>query len=177
MSLADILRAAHFAATKHESQRRKDHAASPYINHPLAVAEVLSRHGVTDPTVIQAALLHDTIEDTATSHAELEAEFGTAVADIVLELSDDKSLCKAERKRLQVVHAPRISHAAKLVKLADKMCNVRDVSDNPPAEWSAERRREYLVWAEQVVAGCRGVNSGLEERFHELLAEAHRKLR
>lgn len=176
MPLAQILHAAAFAAAKHQSQRRKDRAASPYINHPLAVAEVLSRHGVTDPVVIQAALLHDTIEDTETSREELEKEFGGQVTAVVLEVTDDKSLPKAARKRLQIEHAPGLSDAAKLVKIGDKICNARDVSENPPADWSVERRREYLEWTRQVVAGCRGVNVDLERAFDGLLAAAFGQL-
>lgn len=176
MSLVQILRAASFAAEKHKSQRRKDRAASPYINHPLAVAETLGRHGVTDPVAIQAALLHDTVEDTETSRAELDAEFGEEVTAVVMEVTDDKSLPKEQRKRLQIEHAPAISDAAKLVKLGDKICNARDVSENPPADWSEERRREYLEWTRQVVAGCRGVNADLERHFDELLEAALRRL-
>jgi guanosine-3',5'-bis(diphosphate) 3'-pyrophosphohydrolase len=142
----------------------------------LAVAETLTRHGVTDPVVIQAALLHDTVEDTETTREELEREFGNAVSAVVMEVTDDKSLPKAERKRLQIEHAPGISVAAKLVKLADKICNARDVSENPPADWSVDRRREYLEWTRAVVAGCRGVNDGLERAFDELVDAALSRL-
>ena len=176
MSIPEILRAAAFAADKHQSQRRKDRAASPYINHPLAVAEILSRHGVTNPVVIQAALLHDTVEDTETSREELEREFGEEVAALVMEVTDDKSLPKAERKRLQIEHAPRISDSAKLIKLGDKICNARDVSENPPADWPLDRKQEYLAWTQQVVAGCRGVNAGLERHFDLLLDAAYSRL-
>ena len=171
-----LLEAALFAAERHSLQRRKDVEASPYINHPLAVAEVLARHGVDDLVALQAALLHDTIEDTETTPAELEERFGPEVLSVVLEVSDDKSLEKAERKRLQIEHAERLSDRAKLVKLGDKICNVLDVGGNPPADWSIERRAEYLEWTEAVVGGCRGVNPALEAYYDEVLAGARRRL-
>jgi GTP diphosphokinase / guanosine-3',5'-bis(diphosphate) 3'-diphosphatase len=166
-----ILEAAAFAAEKHRNQRRKDKGASPYINHPIGLAALLANDGcVVDARVLAAALLHDTIEDTETSAAELEERFGTAIKDIVLEVTDDKSLPKAERKQLQVEHAPHISRDAKLVKLADKICNLRDILASPPADWPVSRRREYFDWAKDVVAGLRGTSAPLEAIFDELYA-------
>ena len=164
--LALLLRALAFAAHKHRDQRRKDAEASPYINHPIALADVLvNEGGITDVEVLCAALLHDTVEDTATTHEELVNAFGSRVARIVAEVTDDKALAKAERKRLQIEHAPGLSAEAKLVKLADKICNLRDVAERPPAKWDLERRREYFDWAKRVVAGVRGVHPRLEAAF------------
>lgn len=164
--LALLLRALAFAAHKHRDQRRKDPDASPYINHPIALADVLvNEGGVTDFDVLCAALLHDTVEDTATTHDELVAAFGERIAQIVAEVTDDKKLAKAERKRLQVEHAPQLSHGAKLVKLADKLCNLRDVAHRPPSGWELQRRREYFDWAKQVVDGLRGAHGELEAAF------------
>jgi guanosine-3',5'-bis(diphosphate) 3'-pyrophosphohydrolase len=163
-----ILKALEFAAIKHRDQRRKDVAASPYINHPIALASILAAEGgVLDPLVIVAALLHDTIEDTETTFEELKAAFGPQIAEIVMEVTDDKSLPKAERKRLQVEHAAHISDAAKLVKLADKIANLRDMGSSPPADWSLDRRREYFDWAKQVVGGLGDVSPALGAAFHE----------
>jgi guanosine-3',5'-bis(diphosphate) 3'-pyrophosphohydrolase len=164
--LALLLKALSFAAHKHRDQRRKDAEASPYINHPIALADVLvNEGGVTDAEVLAAALLHDTVEDTATTPEELERTFGPRVAGIVAEVTDDKALPKAERKRLQVEHAASISPEAKLVKLADKICNLRDVALHPPAQWSLERRREYFEWAKSVVDRLRGIHPRLEAAF------------
>ena len=164
--LALLLRALAFAAHKHRDQRRKDAEASPYINHPIALADVLvNEGGITDVEVLCAALLHDTVEDTATTHEELVNAFGSRVARIVAEVTDDKALAKAERKRLQIEHAPGLSAEAKLVKLADKICNLRDVAERPPAKWDLERRREYFDWAKRVVAGVRGAHPRLEAAF------------
>jgi len=164
--LALLLKALAFAAHKHRDQRRKDAEASPYINHPIALADVLvNEGGITDVEVLCAALLHDTVEDTATTHEELLNAFGSRVARIVAEVTDDKALAKAERKRLQIEHAPGLSAEAKLVKLADKICNLRDVAERPPAKWDLERRREYFDWAKRVVAGVRGVQPRLEAAF------------
>lgn len=163
-----ILRAASFAAFKHRNQRRKDAHASPYINHPLELARVLSEEGgITDAATICAALLHDTVEDTDTTDAELQQEFGAEVAAIVLEVTDDKVLHKAERKRLQIEHAAHASEKAKLVKLADKICNLRDMDTSPPADWPDQRRREYFDWAKEVIDQVRGVSPKLEAIFDE----------
>jgi guanosine-3',5'-bis(diphosphate) 3'-pyrophosphohydrolase len=166
-----ILRALEFAAHKHRDQKRKDAAASPYINHPIQLANVLCTDaGVTDSAVLAAALLHDTLEDTQTTVAELREAFGERIAAIVAEVTDDKSLLKSERKRLQIEHAAHISREAKLVKLADKICNVRDVADHPPAKWDLARRREYFEWAKAVVDRMRGTHEALERRFDEAYA-------
>ena len=164
--LAIVLEALAFAAHKHRDQRRKDAAASPYINHPIALANVLVREGaVSEPEVVAAALLHDTLEDTQTSPGELRTAFGERVARVVEEVTDDKSLPKTERKRLQIEHAAAISREAKLVKLADKICNLRDMADHPPASWDLVRRREYFDWAKAVIDRLRGVHPGLEAAF------------
>ena len=171
MSATAIVKAAQFAAEKHKNQRRKDADASPYINHPLALASVLAvEGGIENPDVICAALLHDTIEDTKTTTEELTAIFGDKVTGIVLEVTDDKNLDKHVRKEEQVRHAPHISPEAKLVKLADKICNLRDILASPPADWSADRKREYFDWAARVVAGLRGSHAGLERIFDEIYA-------
>ena len=177
MNAAHLLKAIAFAAEKHRRQRRKDAEASPYINHPIAVATVLAGEGgVSDQATLLAAVLHDTIEDTQTSFAELEGHFGPAVAALVREVTDDKSLKKDERKRLQVEHARASSPRAKQIKIADKISNVRDIAVSPPADWPLERRREYLTWSERVVAGCRGVNPKLDQAFDETVGEARRVL-
>ena len=164
--LVEFIDALAFAAEKHRHQRRKDVDASPYINHPIELARVLSAEGdVTDRVPLLAALLHDTVEDTDTTEAELAARFGAAVAAVVMEVSDDTSLPKAERKALQVEHAAHLSREARLVKLADKICNLRDVASNPPAQWPIERRREYFDWGARVIDGLRGVHPGLEAVF------------
>lgn len=167
--LGIVLKAAQFAAHKHKDQRRKDANASPYINHPIALASILREEGeVDDPLVIAAALLHDTIEDTETSYAELRGQFGDEIAEIVAEVTDTKWLEKHSRKHLQISKAANASEAAKLVKLADKISNLRDIIASPPAEWSVERKREYFDWAKAVVDQVRGTNAKLERRFDQL---------
>jgi len=164
--LTHLLVALEFAAHKHRDQRRKDAHASPYINHPIALAHLLSvEGGVTDTRTLVAAVLHDTIEDTETTYDELCARFGKVVADVVAEVTDDKDLPKDERKRRQVVHAPRMTRRAALVKLADKTCNLRDMAHNPPTGWLLERRRAYFDWARDVVAALPPVSKRLREVF------------
>ena len=166
--LARLLDATDFAAERHRNQRRKDHEASPYINHPLALARHLAVvGGIEDAEVLMAALLHDTIEDTETTAEDLQSRFGQRVAGIVAEVTDDKSLPKPRRKELQVEHAPHKSREAALVKLADKTCNLRDIGSSPPADWSLERKREYFDWARRVVDGLPKVHDRLFAAFDE----------
>lgn len=175
--LALLLRAAAFSADRHRNQRRKGVDGSPYINHPLDVACVIaSVGGVTDAMTLVAALLHDTIEDTSASPEQLEQHFGPGVRRLVAEVTDDNSLDKAERKRLQIEHTPALSNAAKQIKLGDKICNIRDVRENPPTDWSPQRRREYLDWAGRVAAGCRGANGPLERLFDQELEKGREAL-
>ena len=164
-----VLKAIEFAAHKHRDQRRKDPDKTPYINHPIALAQVLREEGrVRDPVVIAAALLHDTIEDTETTYDELRGQFGVTIADCVVEVTDVKFLGKTARKRLQVAKAGRASKAAKQVKLADKICNLRDILASPPADWSLTRQQEYFDHAKEVVDEVRGANARLERRFDRL---------
>ena len=165
--LGRLLAAASFAAVRHRGQFRKGKSKNPYVNHPLEVASELAGAGVGDLDVLVAALLHDTVEDTGTRPEEIEGVFGAAVRLIVDEVTDDKSLDKQVRKRLQIEHAPGLSRGAKLVKLGDKISNVREVANDPPVDWSVARKLEYLDWAEAVVAGLRGVSPELERRFDE----------
>ena len=124
--------------------------------------------------MLQAAILHDTIEDTDTTAEELKREFGPDVAGLVLEMTDDMSIPSVERKRHQAARAPTLSGRAKCIKLADKIANVGDIASQPPPDWSLERRRTYFAWTAEVINGCRGVNPGLERRYDEVLAEAKR---
>jgi (p)ppGpp synthase/HD superfamily hydrolase len=174
---APVLQALQFAALKHRDQRRKDEAASPYVNHLITVAHLLATvGGVTDPVTLMGGILHDTLEDTATTPAELEAAFGSEVCQVVQEVTDDKNLPRSERKRLQIQHAPHCSHQARQIKLADKIANVQDIIANPPKAWSLDRRQEYLAWTAQVVAGCRGTNPALEALYDQTLAQGWQAL-
>jgi GTP diphosphokinase / guanosine-3',5'-bis(diphosphate) 3'-diphosphatase len=173
-----LLQAAHFSADKHRDQRRKGIRNTPYINHPLEVAERLNRiAGIEDATVLIAAILHDTIEDTETTQAELTEVFGAEVAAIVVELSENKALHWTERKRIEIDDAATLSPAAKLIKLSDKTSNVHDTVTNPPADWTIDRRRDYLIFAGKVADNCRGQNQALDAEFDRVLAAARRKLK
>jgi GTP diphosphokinase / guanosine-3',5'-bis(diphosphate) 3'-diphosphatase len=175
---AQLLKAIAFAADKHRRQRRKDAEASPYINHPIAVVTALAVEGeVSDEVTLLAAALHDTVEDTQTTFGELEEHFGPEVAGLVRELTDDKSRDKMERKRLQIEHAAQSSSRAKQLKIADKICNIRDITVRPPADWAPERRSEYLRWSERVVAGCRNVNAKLDQAFDQAITQAREVLK
>ncbi len=167
-----LIEAVNFAAIKHKNQRRKDEDKTPYINHPIGVAFILSNEAeIDDIQVLIAAMLHDTVEDTNTTFDEIENIFGKEVRDIVNECSDDKSLPKEERKRLQVEHASSHSYKAKLVKLADKIYNLRDLNRSTPVGWSEQRVEEYFLWASRVFQGLRGTNSKLDKIYIELLKE------
>lgn len=161
-----FIKALDFAAEKHKFQKRKGELEIPYINHPIQVARMLMEVGkVTDVEVLSAALLHDTIEDTTATVEELKDLFGEEVTEIVLEVTDDKRMAWNECKAYQIVKAPHLSNKAKLVKLADKTCNITDIVQQPPT-WTVERKRKYLVWAKKVVDALGGgVNRDLEELF------------
>lgn len=168
-----IFEALKFASLKHRAQRRKDARDTPYINHPIEVAQILvTVGGITEPEVLAAAILHDTIEDTDATREEIEKQFGKVVLDLVLECTDDKSLPKAERKRRQIEHASHKSKHAKCIKTADKISNVKDIGENPPADWELERVQEYLDWTEKVIAGLRGANKELDNLYDETLARS-----
>jgi guanosine-3',5'-bis(diphosphate) 3'-pyrophosphohydrolase len=171
------MRAAEFAANKHRDQRRKGKLERPYIGHCLEVASLISNVGrLIDDNVLVAALLHDTVEDTETTRDEIASHFGLSVADMVMEVTDDKSLPKETRKDLQVQHAPTYSPGAKLIKVADKISNVREITDDPPKKWKKKRRREYFDWAESVIDGMGEVNAELEQLFVETVARARTSL-
>jgi GTP diphosphokinase / guanosine-3',5'-bis(diphosphate) 3'-diphosphatase len=174
----ELLRTLRFAAEKHRDQRRKGAGAPPFINHAIEVAELLSSvGGVVDPVTLQAAVLHDTLEDTDTTFEEIAREFGSDVAHVVLEVTDEKGLRRDERKRRQVESAAGLSHRARLVRLADKIVNVRAIASSPPVDWSPERRLDYLEWADRVVDRCRGCSSALEAAYDEAIREAVRVVR
>lgn len=171
LTIPDLTRAYHFAAVKHVNQRRKGAASEPYINHLTEVAALVAEACGSDIELIVAAVLHDTVEDTQTTFDELAAAFSPRVAALVAEVTDDKSLPKLERKRLQIEHAAQTSPAAKLIKLADKTANLRSLLASPPADWPAERVTAYVDWAARVVTGCRGTNAWLEGEFDKACAE------
>jgi GTP diphosphokinase / guanosine-3',5'-bis(diphosphate) 3'-diphosphatase len=164
----DVLRATQFAAERHSKQRRKGAAGEPYINHVIEVAGLVAMAlEEPDTNLLMAALLHDTIEDTGTTRAELAERFGQDVADLVVELTDDKSLPKAERKRLQVEHARKKSKRAQMIKIADKISNLRSILTSPPADWDYERKQQYFAWAKRVVDGLTAPNPILKAEFEK----------
>ncbi|HET9423967.1 MAG TPA: HD domain-containing protein [Gemmatimonadaceae bacterium] len=168
-----LLRALSFAATKHRDQRRKGNHQAPYINHPIEVAALIATvGGVEDVAVLQAALLHDTIEDTDATPEEILREFGADVRDLVLEMTDDMSMPSMLRKRHQITRAPGLSPRAKLIKIADKIANVGDIARHPPPDWSLDRRRKYFAWTSEVIDPCRGTNAALEACYDEALRHA-----
>jgi (p)ppGpp synthase/HD superfamily hydrolase len=160
-------RAYHFAAVQHLNQRRKGELAEPYMNHLTEVADlVATATNGTDLELIIAAVLHDTVEDTTALPADIERLFGRRVAGIVAEVTDDKSIPKAERKRLQIEHAAHASDEARIVKMADKISNLRSLANSPPVDWDCTRRRQYVEWATQVVEHCKPANEILYAEFH-----------
>lgn len=177
LAIPALMEATMFAADKHRGQKRKDAQGTPYINHPIIVVNLMAGvGGITDIEALQAGMLHDTVEDTDTSLEEIETRFGYAVRSLVMEVTDDKSLEKQERKRIQIEKAPRLSPRAKVIKLADKTANLTDIIVSPPAHWSLERRQQYLAWSNRVIAGCRGHNTRLEEIYDARVMEAHARL-
>ena len=177
LAIPALMEATLFAADKHRGQKRKDAQKTPYINHPIYVVHLMANvGGITDIEHLQAGMLHDTVEDTDATPEEIEARFGYAVRSLVMEVTDDKSLEKQERKRIQIEKAPRLSARAKVIKLADKIANLTDMIASPPAHWPLERRQQYVEWSNKVIAGCRGHNGRLEEIYEDRVLEANARL-
>jgi (p)ppGpp synthase/HD superfamily hydrolase len=176
MTAPIILKAAMKAAEWHSEQRRKGQKEEPYVNHLIEVAQLVAEATPHDIDLIVAALLHDAIEDQQKTWEEIADLFGERVADLVEEVTDDKTLLKEERKRLQVQNAPKKSRDAKILKLADKTANLRALAASPPHDWSLERRREYIDWATNVVAGLQGVSPWLEGQFEDAKQKALRAI-
>jgi guanosine-3',5'-bis(diphosphate) 3'-pyrophosphohydrolase len=175
--IALVLRAAEFAAHKHRGQRRKGYSERPYVGHCIEVAALIANVGkIDEPDILAAALLHDTVEDTDTTRDDLVKEFGQVIDGYVAEVTDDKSLDSDVRKELQVQHAPHLSRGAKLIKLGDKISNVREIGADPPKQWDEERRLEYFEWAKRVVSAMGSVNPALEEMFARTVEESSRAL-
>lgn len=171
-SLQRILQAAQYASEKHAQQRRKGATAEPYVNHLLEVARLVADALVEpDTNLVIAALLHDVVEDAGVTRADLVAAFNEDVASLVMEVTDDKSLPKLERKRLQVEHAPHKTVRAQMIKLADKISNLRAMLISPPEGWDLQRRREYVLWAERVVNGLTAPSPRLMTQFRALYVE------
>ena len=177
IAIPALMEATLFAADKHRGQKRKDAQKTPYINHPIYVVNLMAGvGGITDIELLQAGMLHDTVEDTDTSPEEIETRFGYAVRSLVMEVTDDKSLEKQERKRVQIEKAPRLSQRAKVIKLADKIANLTDMIASPPAHWPLERRRQYVEWSNKVIAGCRGHSPNLEKIYDAKVRETNARL-
>lgn len=177
-SKPNIIDAVSFAAERHKDQTRKGLGKIPYVNHPIQVAKLLSDFGEEEDELIISALLHDVIEDTTKDEKEIKElsdiilnKFGEVVLQTVLEVSDNKSLPVEERKRLQIVHTPKLSDRAKKLKIADKICNIIDIKNDPPVNWTVERKLAYLDWAKQVVNGAKGLNNKLDQYFDQVYNE------
>ncbi|MCK1757834.1 HD domain-containing protein [Bradyrhizobium sp. 137] len=168
-----VSEAAEFAARRHNGMARKGRGNEPYINHLAEVANLLATAtDGADAELVAAGWLHDSIEDTDTTREELAQRFSERVAALVAECTDDRSLPKAERRRRQVMDAPKKSVGAKLIKIADKISNT---GARIQTDLSVEERDElvdYVEWATQVVAGCRGGNAWLDEKFDDAVKAA-----
>jgi len=169
--LQAVLKTAFFAATKHSNQKRKNKAGSPYINHPIEVALLIATvAGVTNIEILQAALLHDTVEDTDTTFDEIEKHFGKVVRDIVVEVTDPKGLTKLGRKKYQLEF--NFSPAAQLIKMADKLNNLSDMLVEAPPAWDLLGIQGYTVWGKKVVDRFKGANKGLDKALAEMFSKS-----
>lgn len=161
-----------FAALSFAAQRHRDAprpGADPCLAHPIAVADaIVSIGGVTDAVVLCAALLHDVVNNTETPPQLLMDRFGREIADVVLDISDDRSLPEVQRRRVQVAYAPNLSGRARLVRLADMLCRLRRLAAVPRAERAAE-----VAWVAQMVAGLGGMNTALETAADAALLALH----
>ncbi|MFO8235160.1 MAG: HD domain-containing protein [Bacteroidales bacterium] len=178
--MTKIFTALELAAQRHRGQTRKGQKNTPYINHPINVIVVLSKHDENDDNLLSAAAMHDVIEDTASTQEEIltlsdfiKDKFGKEVLDIIIEVTDNKNLSYQERKRLQIINSPYLSVPAKKIKIADKICNINDLMEDPPIHWPGERKLTYLEWTIKVIDGARGINSSLEKTFDDTIKRAY----
>lgn len=171
-----IVRACSYAAQMHAGQRRKGAAGEPYVNHVIDVADRVAQSAAADETLVIAALLHDVVEDTRGTAAEIAAMFGADVAALVLEVSDNKALPKAERKWQQEMTVAAKSDGAKRIKLADKASNLTALALSPPTHWDAARKADYVAWAMRVIEPCRGLDPLLEAGFDAAVLRAQAAL-
>lgn len=175
--MQQIFKALQYASIKHKGQIRKGRDRAAYINHPIAVANTIINVGkIEDENTIIAALLHDVIEDTDTTEQDISEAFNSEIAQIVLEVSDDKHLSIEERKALQIKNAPHLSDEAKIIRVADKICNIRDVIDFPPITWNKKRKIIYLNWTRNIVDQIRNTNISLETLFDKYYTEGISKI-
>lgn len=170
--LQRLSEAVQYAAEQHRDQRRKNKSKAPYINHPIEVMTLVSKE-TQDVEVLMAAVLHDVIEDTKATKEDIESRFGKRVASIVMEVTDDKSLPKVERKKRQITHALEISPAAKLVKMADKYSNIKDLLQDPPTFWSQDEIRGYFIWCHAV---CKNLYNSYDPSLESPLCTSLRSL-
>lgn len=164
MDMLRFLDAIDFAADKHKFQRRKGYLKIPYINHPVKVCKILTQVNETDEDLLLAAILHDTLEDTDAKKSEIIERFGTDVCKIVMEDTDDMDLPEKVRKQAQIDNASKLSHKAKLIRIADKIANITDVITYPII-WSRKKKLRYVEWSMNVFEGCRGQNELLDQMF------------
>ena len=179
-----LFKAIAFAADRHKDQRRKGKGKIPYINHPLNVAKLLSDFGEDDVDLLIAAVLHDVIEDTTKGvddvkklSNEILFEFGEDVLLTVLEVTDNKELNVYDRKAVQLRITGQLSAKSKKLRVADKMCNVRDIAKDPPRGWSKRRKLSYLEWARDVVNKAHGENIKLDAAFDKVWNEVYESLK
>ncbi|KAM3718084.1 Guanosine-3',5'-bis(diphosphate) 3'-pyrophosphohydrolase MESH1 [Dirofilaria immitis] len=165
-----IIKAVDLAARRHRQQRRKDAIQTPYVNHPIGVAYILTNEGqITDTATIIAAILHDIVEDTKTTDKEIRETFGDEVADIVKECTVVKSVKREIRMKSQLQKASELSHKAKLVQLADKLYNIRDIERCIPFGWTKQNVTEYVLFAKNLLSSIRGIHGPLENALDDAI--------
>ncbi len=178
LDLGLVMRAAQFAATRHADQRRKGRDQEPYVNHLIEVTGHLAHSSRADDGILLAAgFLHDTVEDTDTTNAELVSLFGVEVAAVVAEVTDEKFQRKDDRKRLQVERIALKSTRAQFLAVADKTANVASIIRSPPMDWTRQRMTEYGDWADSVVSQVHGLDTYLDDAFVRALKDLRAKLR
>ncbi|WP_321529017.1 HD domain-containing protein [Sedimenticola selenatireducens] len=167
--MSDVFRALSFAAEAHKDQRRKGAGGSPYVNHLIECAALMTGVAKIDNTlVIQAAILHDILEDTSVTEDQLLALFGEKVVEYVKAVTDDKRLNLAERRAAQITHLKSASNAVKLIKLADHCSNIASI----PADWSKERIESYISWSRNVVSLCFAASPELAEEYEKRIVHS-----
>lgn len=167
-----VLEAVGFAAEGHNGQLRENPEKTPYIIHPIRVTEhLMTIANVHERDILVAALLHDTVEDTKITFADIQKSFGTTAEGYVRELTDNMSLPQEERMKLQIETAPKKSLAAAQIKLADKYDNLKSLQSNPPATWDQKKIDEYFLSAKKVTSSLPAANVPLKKAVDDVISQ------
>jgi len=167
-----VLGAAIFATEKHKSQVRSNEKKTPYIIHPIEVADLVMKIGhVYDKDVLITALLHDVMDDTQTTYEQITSLYGTKVSSYLEEMTSKQGLSLKEQKKQQIMQAFRQNPSVAIIKLSDKLSNLKTLATSPPPSWSRDRIDQYFQWAQTVIENLPESNQLLKKAVKNVISD------